>query len=141
MVYISLTQLILSLLLPSSAPLPEEVCNEGVDHDELSQFILEQCYLPFAANTSSVSENAKVSILLESLLRLLVREGMMIQTPSLDTAIEVGIKARESKVKADKKKKKDNAPRRKDDKDMICLKGSARRLRSLLSWVEQQDNT
>ncbi|CZR52070.1 uncharacterized protein PAC_01947 [Phialocephala subalpina] len=131
-VYVSLTQLILRRFLPSSAPRP------GVDNDELSQVILEQCYLPFSATTSSISDNAKVSILVESLLRLLVRVKLTFHTPSLDTAIEDGIKARESRFKGDKKKK-DTATRRKDEKDMLCLRGSGQRLRSLFSWIEQQE--
>ncbi|KAF8852394.1 hypothetical protein BDZ45DRAFT_599976 [Acephala macrosclerotiorum] len=137
--YVSLTQLILYRFLPSSAPRPPDVCSEGANNDALTQVILEQCYLPFPATTSSASDNAKVSMLVESLLRLLVREKLTFYNLCLDTAIEDGIKARESKIKGDKKKK-DNAARRKDENDIMSLRGSGQRLRSLLSWIEQQDN-
>lgn len=115
------------------------MCSEGANNDGLTQDILEQCYLPFPATTSSASDNAKVSILVESLLRLLVREKLTFHASSLDTAIEDGIKARESKIKGDKKKK-DSATRRKDENDIMTLSGSGQRLRSLLSWIKQQDN-
>ncbi|SLM33601.1 hypothetical protein LPUS_02112 [Lasallia pustulata] len=58
----SLTQFILRSLISSSAPLPAK--------DDLTLEVLEQSYLPYAANTSSVADNAKVSLCVEALLRL-----------------------------------------------------------------------
>lgn len=132
----SLTQLILSRMLSSSAPKPSTVSKK--DNDELTQAILEQCYLPFSAHTSSASDNAKVSILAESLLRLLLREGLLCRTPSLEAVIEEGILARENKSKNDKRKK-DRGKRKEEASDLDYLTASGQRLRSLVSWIEQQD--
>lgn len=132
----SLTQLILSRMLPSSAPKPSTVSKK--DNDELTQDILEQCYLPFAAHTSSASDNAKVSILAESLLRLLVRERLVCHTTSLDAAVKEGILAREKKTKSDKRRK-DRSKRKEEDSDLDYLMASGQRLRSLVLWVKQQD--
>lgn len=90
--------------------------------------------------TSSASDNAKVSILVENLFRLLLREGVGYHTPSLDTAVEKGIIARQTKVKGDRRKKENGAKRKDEENDMVCLKASSQRLRSLLFLVEQQGN-
>ncbi|KAE8453355.1 hypothetical protein EG329_010216 [Mollisiaceae sp. DMI_Dod_QoI] len=138
-VVVSLTQLLLLRLLPSSAPRPQSVTN--TDNDELTQDVLERCYLPFQASTFSVSDNAKVSILVESLLRLLFRKNLVCHTPGLDAAVETGIAARRSKAKGDKRRRDNGSKSKDEENDMACLNASGQRLRSLLSWIEQQDNT
>lgn len=55
---------------------------------------LEQCFLPYATATSSVVDNAKFSIILESLVTLLAGRGWIKQTPSLRAAVEKGIERR-----------------------------------------------
>lgn len=136
-VYVSMTQLVLLRLLPTTAPRPEDVSREK--NDQLNQDVLEQCYLPFPAQTSSVAENAKVSILAENLLRLLYREGLICHTPTLDAAVEQGIVAREEKAKGDKRKRDKGMNRLAEDNEMSCLKASGKRLRSILSWIEERD--
>lgn len=138
MVYVSLTQLILLRLLPSTAPRPHEISQD--DTDNITQAVLEQCYLPFPANTSSAADNAKVSILVENLLRLLFREGVVCHTPSLDAAIEEGILARESKSKGDKRKKDNGMKKKEEENDLEYLRSSSQRLKSLLAWIEKHDN-
>lgn len=124
-VYISISQLLLLRLLPGNAPAPTTVIDRA--EDEVSQIVLEKCFLPFAASTSSVHDNAKASILIENMLRLFLKSCECEYTASLAAALEKGILARENKVKGDKRKK---------DGDMMWLKASGERLRMLLDVVK-----
>ncbi|KAI9849827.1 MAG: hypothetical protein M1837_000041 [Sclerophora amabilis] len=89
----SLIQLILLSLISTSAPLPPESAN-----DELDQDILQTCFLPYPANTNNATDNAKVSLLVEALLRLLAHHIGLDGTPELKEAVERGIAAREAKT-------------------------------------------
>jgi len=64
-------------------------------------------------------------------------------TPSLRAAVEKGIKAREAKIKGDKRRgARHNAAARKEElADRQWLNASSTRLRSLMKWVEQMDQT
>lgn len=99
--------------------------------------VLEKCLLPFAANTSSVQDNAKVSMLVENMLRLFLKACECDNTPSLVSAVEKGIAARENKVKGDKRRKDINLKSKAEDSDMVWLKSSGERLRMLLVWIEK----
>ena len=94
----SLAQYILRSLIAASAPLPH--------NDNMSQDILETSYLPFAANTSSVVDNTRVSLCIETLLRLVDNHVGLAWTPGLQEAAEKGIRARAAKVRNVKGKKK-----------------------------------
>lgn len=94
----SLTQYILRSLIAASAPLPL--------NDNMSQDILETSYLPYAANTSSLADNTKVSLCVETLLRLLDHHVGLAWTPGLQDAAEAGIKARTAKAKKKKQTKR-----------------------------------
>ncbi|KAF4628730.1 hypothetical protein G7Y89_g9424 [Cudoniella acicularis] len=135
MVLVSLSQLLLLRLLPNNAPRPHTI--RGRDNDEITQELLEQCFLPFSANTSSVEDNAKVSILVESLFRLYVRSCLCDHTLDLDHAIEKGILARQNKVKGDKRRK-ETTKKKGEDSDMMWLNASGERLRLLLEWIERK---
>ena len=130
----SLSQVFMSRILPNSAPQPHSVSGNS---DDLSQYSLEKCFLPFAANTSSTDDNAKVSILAESMLRLYMKNFRVLHTPDLDTAIEMGVKARENKCRNDKRRKDNSARRREEEDDRKWLTASGMRLRSIVNWVEQ----
>ena len=136
-VFVSLSQLFMLRVLPNSAPRPQTV--SGRRNDDLSQDILEKCFLPFAANTSSVDDNAKVSIMAESMLRLYLKNSRVYHTPDLDLAIETGIKAREGKCRNDKRKRDNGARRKEDEDDRMWLTASGKRLRSMLAWVEKNN--
>lgn len=89
----SLNQLILMTILSSRSPA------QGKDEsDELTEGKMIERYLPYPANTSSVVDNAKVAVLLESMMRLLVTEAGMRWSPELEEAVEVGIEARKRKA-------------------------------------------
>ncbi|TVY31570.1 hypothetical protein LSUB1_G008784 [Lachnellula subtilissima] len=104
--------LLLKLLLPNNAPSPHSITSS--DADDLTQEVLEKCFLPFPASTSSTDENSKVSILVENSLRLFLRSCECWYTPGLDEAIERGIKARDDKCKGEKKPKDAGARKRQE---------------------------
>jgi hypothetical protein len=133
--FVSLSQLFMARVLPNSAPRPQTV--SGRTSDDLSQIILEKCFLPFAANTSSTDDNARVSILAESMLRLYMKNFRVYHTTGLVTAVETGIMARENKCQNDKRKR--DMKRKDEQEDRKCLNASSERLRSMLAWVKQDD--
>lgn len=133
-VFVSLTWLLLLRLLPTNAPRPHTVSE--FDNDNLSQKVIERCFLPFPANTHSVSDNAKLSILVECVLRFFLKYAGYFHKPRLDGVIEKGITARENKAKGDRKKKDYGVKREEDEEAWIWLKASGERLRTLRAWVE-----
>ena len=118
----SLTQYILRSIIASSAPLPI--------NDSLAQETLERCYLPFAANTNSIDDNAKVSICVETLLRIFAMYGELVWSPELQIAAEMGIEAREGKAKRVGKGKGGDA-----EEERMWLKGSAERIRETVDMA------
>ena len=93
----SLTQYILRSFIAASAPLPL--------NDHMSQDTLERSYLPYAANASSIVDNTRVSLCVETLLRLLDLHVGLAWTPAFQEAAEAGIKARTAKAKKKQTKK------------------------------------
>ncbi|KAI9810425.1 MAG: hypothetical protein M1826_003615 [Phylliscum demangeonii] len=106
-----LTQFVLRAFISTSAPLPPSQqplppqAPAAADGTRLSWNILHKCYLRFAACTTSVHDNAKVSLLVEELTKLwyanrrdgrddLTTEALM----TLEDAIEEGVTARHSKI-------------------------------------------
>lgn len=97
---------------------------------------MERCFLPFAASTSSTEDNAKVSIIAENMLRVLLKTVHVYFTPTLASVINKGITARETKCKGDKRRKERGAQKLEEEDDRVWLVASGKRLRSLLNWVE-----
>ncbi|KAL8915582.1 MAG: hypothetical protein Q9171_000147 [Xanthocarpia ochracea] len=126
----SITQIILRSLISSSAPAPQT--------DDLTQKDLEGCYLPYPANTSSISDNAKVSLCVETLLRLLQGHcGLYWNHGHLQNAVEQGIEAREQKAKkAGKGRGKGKGD---GEGEKMWLRASAGRMRALLDLVRSQE--
>ncbi|KAJ5111716.1 hypothetical protein NUU61_001346 [Penicillium alfredii] len=93
MARISLYKVFLYQLRESRAPDPE-----NGEEGHLPQADIERCFLPFAAATADVVDNAKMSILLESLMLLLAGQDMLTSTPPLKEAVQAGIIAREKKT-------------------------------------------
>jgi hypothetical protein len=123
----SFNQLLLGTLIASSAPLGND--------DDLSQEILETCYLPFSANTHSVSDNAKVSLLVESLLRLQAVHASLVFTRELEMAVETGVQAREMKAKGGTRKKRGESLR-KEEEHWVYLQASSQRMRDLVETLK-----
>ena len=121
----TLTQYILRSLIAASAPLPL--------NDSITQDILERSYLPFPANTSSIVDNTRISLCVETLLRLLDYHVGLAWTPGLQEAAEAGIKARAGKAKMKQTK-------RGTDGDGGCdgtwLAASAERIRGVVGMAK-----
>ncbi|KMP08694.1 hypothetical protein CIRG_08375 [Coccidioides immitis RMSCC 2394] len=91
----TLCEMLLERLCESRKP----TCREPY----LTQDKLELDFLPYAASTSDTIDNARMSILLESVLRLLAASGLLQGGPSLKEAVEMGIEARAEKALKDTK--------------------------------------
>lgn len=76
------------------------------DENEVSVVILEQCYLPFAYRTAE--NNAKLSLAIESLFRIMWTAKCIQWSPSLHQAVVKGIKARNDKSAPRKGSRKEN---------------------------------
>lgn len=93
----SLNQMLLRPLLTSTAPPYHE--------NALTQRDFEVQFASYAANTTSVVNNAKVSLLVEDLLRLLWRSGGLVYSGKLRKVVERGIQARSDKAAWDGRRK------------------------------------
>ena len=107
-------------LRESSAP--------DTNEEYLSQEKLENCFLPYAASSTGVVDNAKMSITLESLVVLLAESNMLQVTPQLKEAVEVGIAERAAKAQIENRKN-----RKVDDIAYSWLMESAERLMFLVN--------
>ncbi|KAK2628010.1 hypothetical protein QTJ16_002656 [Diplocarpon rosae] len=132
-VWVGLSQMLLRRSLPASAPGPESVA--GLFDVELSQGRLERCFLPFPASSGTVSDNARVSLVVEGMLRWLGSRGECAYRRRLREAVDQGIRARETPLHGDGRRK-DRGIRR-EDGETIWLRASGRRLRHQLGWMRR----
>lgn len=128
----SLVQYILRSLIAASAPLPP--------NDDISQDVLERSYLPYPANNvSSLPDNTRVSLCVETLLRLLDFHVGLAWTPGLQEAAEKGVKARSAKAKKTKKQTKTKrGPTTSEDGccDGMWLAASAERIMGVVGMAK-----
>ncbi|KAL1966711.1 hypothetical protein VTN77DRAFT_3908 [Rasamsonia byssochlamydoides] len=127
----SLCEILLFRMLENSAPESDEAY--------LSQKKLEECFLPYAANTASVVDNAKVSILLESLIRLLADDNMLRNTPELRQTVMEGILARNEKAQVEVRRSQNS--RRVEDIEWCWLIESGERLLFLIEDILPQEQS
>ncbi|KAJ6051178.1 hypothetical protein N7499_010541 [Penicillium canescens] len=92
----TLCELLLFVMRESSAPRSDDDC--------LHQEKLEKCFLPYAAANPSIENNAKVSILLEALMALLHKSGMLFVTPRLREAVKVGVLKRGKRAEEERRR-------------------------------------
>ncbi len=93
---------------PAQSTTTESEMPDSEEASGPSQGQLEEYYLPHPAKTSNLTDNAKVSLLLEILVRYVHRENRLglRRTDELVMAVEKGIRAREVKGKPDGRKKR-----------------------------------
>lgn len=111
-----------------------EAAAPGTAEPYLRQSKMEECYLPFAATSPSVADNAKVSLCLETLLRHLLMAGKLTMRPALQVAIQQGIQNRCEK--ASDGVKKSASARRRDEIAWAWLLESGERLTDILSRLQ-----
>ncbi|KAG9586059.1 hypothetical protein KCU77_g9692, partial [Aureobasidium melanogenum] len=87
----SLCQNLLRPIISSEAPIYHA--------DTMTQIEFEKHFLPYPANYTNHVENARVSLLVEALLRLLFRHSALTVNNSLKKKLDEGIEAREAKAK------------------------------------------
>jgi hypothetical protein len=115
----SLNQMLLRPLLVATAP--------AYNENALTQSEFATHYAPFAANNTSSVDNAKVSLLVEGLLRLLWSSKNLKMTPALRRAVEQGISARKEKTAFDGRKKVGERVKR-DEAALSSMECSAERM-------------
>lgn len=101
----------------------------------MTQADFESHFLPFSANYVTCLENARVSLLVEGLLRLLVQYLDLEVTESLKTNLERGIRARQDRAAFGARKK---TSERSVEEDLAAgvLEASAMRMRLLVKLAE-----
>lgn len=104
---VAIIRLLMPALLPGSIPDPRRVDPEADAKEAVSGLILEKCYLPFAYRTAE--NNAKLSVSIESLFRILWTSNCMRWTASLQEAAEKGVKARNDKSAPKKSNRKEDS--------------------------------
>ena len=124
----SLIQMLLRPLLSSAAPVSNA--------NSLTAESFATHFAPFAANVSSVGENAKVGICVEGLLRLLWTEGVLGNADdevrrAVKEAVHEGIKVREEKAGGDGRRK--SAGKSAEDWRFLVVGGE--RMGSLLEMI------
>lgn len=124
----ALNQLILDTIISSKAPAPERD-----ETDDLTVEKLMNRYLPWPANTTSVSDNAKVAILLESMMRLLLTEAELVWSTELELAVEKGIEERKKKATGDRRINKG-----KEKEARHALEDAEGRLRAMIAFLKKR---
>lgn len=126
----SLTQMIINRLIDHNSP------NNPDPSDAFDQDILSACFLPFAANTSSAEDNAKLSWAIESLFRLFfINQYDAEPTPILAAAVEAGIVARERRARADRRMRAGTKKAREEEGLRERMGESAERMRMMLGLL------
>jgi len=125
--------MIISRLIDHKAPANADAS------DAYDQSVLEDCYVPFAANTSSAEDNAKLAWAVEALLRIyFVRfEDEIEATPALEAAIDRGTAARLQKCKVDRRKKAGSARSREDDNLRKQIEESGERMKMIVEAIKE----
>lgn len=132
--HVTVLKVLFSLLLPSSYKDPYKVDRAGQAEGRLSAAMLEHCYAPHPANTISIEDNAKLSMVVEAAVQLLWTCGALTYSPSLDAAVRAGVEARHGKVR--RKRTGRAKPDPEDGLATEMLDASADRLDVLLQAIQ-----
>ncbi|CEL05297.1 hypothetical protein ASPCAL06415 [Aspergillus calidoustus] len=126
----TLCELLLFRLRETAAPQSEKAY--------LDQAKLELCFLPYATATSSLSDNAKMSITLEALIILLADDNLLVVTDDTKRLMQTGIIRRAEKAQYETRK--NQLARMSEDMEWSWLCESAERLRFLVDEVITGDS-
>ncbi|KAK1077256.1 hypothetical protein LTR33_008243 [Friedmanniomyces endolithicus] len=104
------------------------------DENVVTQEVFEECFAPFAAGGGGGVDNAKVSVMVESLLRLLWRNGGLVGRRSLREAVERGVRVRREKVAWDGRRRTGFKAMEEEEAGMV-MEASAQRMMSVLDLL------
>ncbi|KAL8303736.1 hypothetical protein RB597_004859 [Gaeumannomyces tritici] len=122
---------------PTSAPKPIRVDKAAATGGFINMLIMEKCYLPFAA-TSTAEGNAKFSLVLESLFRILWVNDQVSYSTELDEAVRTGVAMRNDRSKPKKSaRSKDGA----EEAARKILAQSGSRLEYLMEIVAEEEQS
>lgn len=127
----SLCQNLLRPIISSEAP--------TYHADTMTQIEFEKHFLPYPANYTNYVENARVSLLVEKLLRLLWTNSALVVNDSLKKKLDEGIKAREAKAKFGARKLV-GAKGAEEEKAVQMLTRSAMRMRMTVQIAGAQQH-
>lgn len=125
---------LLTLLTPNRSKDPARVDPEAEAQGALSVAMLQECWAPHHANTLALDDNAKLSVVIESVLQLLWTKDQIGHSEELADAIRKGIDAREARTKRKRLGKGKADPSEVLAQDV--LKNSSERLDVLLNVIE-----
>jgi len=133
-IQISLLRQVADGLLPNNRPDPYKVDPKIEEAHGISSAILERCYLPFAAGRVTPEDNAKLALVLQSMLWLLCMntEHPPARLVGLETAVEEGIAAREGRTR-----RRNNGFTGADKEAQGVLERSARTMRTYFRYFKQ----
>ncbi|PYI12293.1 hypothetical protein BO78DRAFT_356177 [Aspergillus sclerotiicarbonarius CBS 121057] len=112
-----------------------ETVAPDTDEEYLNQDKLERCFLPYMASTTSLADNAKISITLEALIVLLADSNMLRVTPKLHTAVVQGTQRRIHRSRGEARKSGQEAMQWADDIEQTWLLESGERLMLLVQEI------
>ena len=119
-----LLQLILRPLIPPP--------NRGYPHDNLDQESLVEWYLPHAAIKADPEINAKVTILIEALMRLWEKYKGLVYNLEFQKAVATGIAARYHKANSNKTTKKNH------EEMTSLIETTATRMGSMMNFAKRR---
>lgn len=124
------------LLLPASYKDPSKIDPANDAEGNISSLMMEHCYMPYPANTISIEDNARLSLVVEKALLLLLSCDELEYTDSFRDAACTGIEARNTKVQ--KKRTGKAKPDAEDVSAQNTLTSSGERLRILMGALSTQ---
>jgi hypothetical protein len=128
-VQVAYLRMIIEEMLPRH-PDPADVDPVGGAGTGVTMLVMQECFLPFAANKVTAEDNAKLSLALESMMWFVFSHIDVEYSPGLRRAVERGIKAREDKIK-----RRPGAVSAAEKAAREMLARSARNLRALVDVI------
>ena len=119
--------LLINLCLPFLKQRPSKL-----DIFAVNQVVFCKTFLPHSANLQSSAANAKMSIVLESLLFNMFDRGLLIANAKLESTLEAGIKARQDRAVPDGRRKGKGRVGE-EQEGLIELERSSQRMRATVA--------
>lgn len=106
--YVVLLKELLVLYLPPKFLDPARVDAQADREGRVTQAMAERCFVSHAADGASAEDNAKLSVIVESLLVYLFEKGELAGSRALREAVTAGVAARQKKAKVRRRRGAEN---------------------------------